>query len=91
LILIFFLKKKKHYFKNVLRAPNRHKKAQTKLTFLFYSATLILVFENYNSKFNCTKQIFILFMYMNKFFTFFESSLLSLQRKQFFIPLSFEL
>lgn len=87
----FFFKKNKQYFKNILRAPNRHKKAQTKLMFLYYSATLKLTLQNSLIDFVHLKQIFILFLYLNEFFSFFESSLLSLQRKQFMLPLVYEL
>lgn len=85
-----FLKKKK-YLKNVLRSPNRHKKAQTKLVFNIYKSALT-IYLNYNYLINNNFiYFFILSVFFFKFFNFFESALLSLNKKTIFYKFFFEL
>lgn len=88
----FYFFKKKNYFRNILRAPNRHKKAQTKLAFVYYYGILTLTFDtfNFNSNFNFNLY-FIYFNFLNQFFNFFESNLLILQKKQIILPIMYEL
>lgn len=96
----FFFFKKKKYFKNVLRSPNRHKKAQTKLSFLYYFAYLKLNFKiskqintvvNNNNAIYKINHFFFWYLFLNKFFFFFESSLLLLQKKKFISMINYEI
>lgn len=87
---IVFLKKKK-YFKNILRSPNRHKKAQTKLIFKNYCSILNVFFNFKNSFKNSFIYFFLFSFFFFRFFKFFESSLLSLDRKKFQIFFQYEL
>lgn len=87
--IVFF--KKKKYFKNILRSPNRHKKAQTKLIFKYYFSFLNIKFS---SKILFKSSFFFLYifsLFFFKFFKFFESSLLSLDRKKIQIFFEYEL
>jgi hypothetical protein len=87
-----FLKKKK-YLKNVLRSPNRHKKAQTKLIFKSYinylKISMNISFDNKIK--NSFQYFYLLSFFFFSFFKFFESSLLTLQKKKITFFFKYEL
>ena len=94
----FFFKKKKN-FKNLLKAPNRYKKAQKKLYFTFFLGILQIKYNILylnHKEFNILniKNFFFFYYYVifyfKNFFKFFESTLLSLQKYQIFFFMNFK-
>lgn len=68
----------------ILKSPNKHKKSQLKLYFLYYYSNLKL---NFQISKKVIKNFFIFFLLINNiniFINFFESSLLILQKKKFY-------
>ena len=87
---IFF--KKKKYLKNILRSPNRHKKAQTKLIFKSYNSYFkIYFFTDYNFYNNCFFYFFFFSFFFFFFFFFFEFYIFFLKKKKIIFFFKYEI
>ncbi len=79
-----YVQKRVNQLQSVLRAPNKHKKAQVHLKIERYFCIVSFVYEVHLKKFDVST-VYFLVNYLNDSFWFFESSLAYLKSKKFVV------